>query len=185
MPYDPIKLAYSGSAAQSHDRWPEAASQTFKLGRVLRSSSGNLAASDTADPWTAADVVVGIASEAGHNLTTAGTAEPATSEGTPRNQPSAKIFAKGAWIKDGKCGFYPANGSNVFEASLKAGQTFTQSLVVAGSYYAIKYDATSGFEYVDSTDTIGNNCVAEIIGGLSHDNTKVLIRFKAGQRYFD
>lgn len=185
MAYAPITLAYAGTPAQQHDRWPEAASQTFRLGRILKSSSGNLTASDTADPWTAADVVVGVASEAGHNLTTAGTAEPATSEGTPRNQPSAKIFAKGAWIKDGKCGFYPANGTNVFEASLQSGQTFSQSLVVAGSYYAIKFDSTTGFHYIDSTDTVGNNCVAEIVGGPSHDSSRVLFRFKSGQRYFD
>lgn len=185
MAYAPITLAYAGNPALQHDRWPEAASKTFKQGRLLRLSSGYLADSDTADPWTAADVVVGVASENGHNLSSAGTADLGYSEATPRNQSSAKIIPQGAWIRDGKCGFYPASGSNVFEGSLKAGQTFSQALVVAGSYYAVKYDSASGFEYIDSTDTAGNNCVVEIIGAPSHDNTRVLFRFKSGQRYFD
>ena len=133
----------------------------------------------------AADVVVGVSVEPAHNLGVAGTAEQGYSEGSPVNQPSAKIIPQGAWPKDGKLGFYPADGKNTFKISLKAAQTFAQTLVVAGTYYTLKKDATTGYWYLDSSDTSGNNAVAEIVGGVSDDNTMVLFRFKAGQRYFD
>ena len=167
-------------------RWSEAATQTYKQGVPLRLSSGDLVECDTADPWVAADVVVGISAEPGHNLTTAGTKEPAYSEGSPVNQASAKIIPAGAWSRDGNCGFYPADGKNVFLISLKSGQTYSEALkVAAGSYYTLKQDGTSKYWYLDSTDLVGNNAVAEIVGGVSDDTTKVLFRFKAAQRYFD
>lgn len=185
MAYGPILLAHASGDSSVQKRWPEAATLTAKSGVPLRLSSGNVTECDANDPWGAADVVVGISSEAGHNLAVAGTAEQGYSEATPPNQPSAKIIPQGAWIKDGKLGFYPADSKNVFKISLKAGQTYSQALVVAGTYYTLKKDATTGYWYLDSSDTTGNNAVAEIVGGVSDDNTMVLFRFKAGQRFFD
>jgi hypothetical protein len=163
----------------------KASRKTFKQGTILKLSSGNLVAGDTADPWSAADVVFGVSAEPAHNLTTANTAEPAVSAGTPPNQASAKIIPVGAWNADGTIMYYRANGVNVFAISLASGQTFAQANIVAGSYYALKYDSTTKYWYLDNTDTTGNNAVAEIVGPLSDDTSWVAFRFKASQRYWD
>lgn len=185
MGYGPITLANSGTQSQLLEQWPEGATQTFKQGVVLKLSSGNAVIGDSADPWTAADVVLGISAAPGQNLTTAGTAEKGYSEATPQNQTAAKIIPHGAWMKTGKVPMYRADGNNIFLADLKATQTFSQALVAAGTYYALKYDSTTGYYYVDSADTAGNNAVCEIVGGVSDNTAKVLFRFKAGQRYWD
>lgn len=190
MAYGPIQLANASGQVMVQQRWPEGASLTCKQGVPLRLSSGNLIPCDMATSsgadWGSADIVVGVSSEPGHNLTTAGTPEPAYSEGTPPNQPLGRIIPRGAWLRDGKIGFYPANGVNVFLISLATGVSYTEALKVAvGTYYALKYDSTSGFWYCDSGDTSGNNICLEILGGVSDDATKVLVRFKASQRQFD
>lgn len=185
MAYGPIQLAYTApGAAQTLYEAAEGATQTFKQGTIVKLSSGMAVAGDTNDPWGSADVVLGVSAEDAHNLTTANTAQE-LSIGTPIGQSSASIVPLGAPIKNGKVLLYKADGLNVFRISLKSGQTFAQSLVVAGSYYTLKYDSTTTFWYLDSTDTTGNNAVAEIVGGDSLDTSKVLFRFKAAQRYFD
>jgi hypothetical protein len=131
-----------------------------------------------------AEIVVGFSVEPGHNLTVAATAEPAYSEGTPPNQSSAKIIPVGAWNRDGTIGFYEANGQNVFLASLKSGQTFAQSYVLASTWYGLTKDATTGFWYVDLTDTAGDNAVCQLVEGVSDDNTAVLFIVKPALRYF-
>ena len=184
MAYTPITLANSSGLPIVQYREPEGATQTFVMGAVLKLSSGMLVAGDTANPWSAADVVYGVAAEPGHNLTTANTAEPAYSEGSPQNQTSAKIIPVGAWSRDGKVSLYRADGNNIFLASLKSGQTYAQTLVIAGTYYALVYDSSSKFWYVDNTDTSGNNNVVEMVGGVSDDTSKCLFRFISTQRYF-
>lgn len=184
MGYTPITLANAGGQVQMLDSVPEGATQTFSKGAVLKLSSGCLVAGDTANPWSAADVVYGIAAEAGHNLTTANTAEAGYSSGAPQNQTSAKTIPVGAPMKPATVMIYRADGTNQFMASLKATQTFSQALVIAGTYYALVYDSTSTFWYVDSTDTSGNNNVVEIISGVSNDTTKCIFRFLSTQRYF-
>ncbi len=184
MGYTPITLANAGGQVQLLDSAPEALTQTFSKGAVLKLSSGYLVAGDTANPWSSADVVYGVAAEAGHNLAASGTAEAGYSEGAPQNQTSGRTIPVGARIKDGTVKFYRADGNNLFLASLKATQTFSQALVIAGTYYALVYDSSSTFWYVDSTDTSGNNNVVEIVSGISNDTTKVIFRFIASQRYF-
>jgi hypothetical protein len=184
MGYGPIQLAHSSGQEQAVFHWQEAASQTFNEGVPLRISSGNAVACDTNDPWGAADVVLGISAEAGKNLSGAGVVDEGTSYATPRNQPNAKTIAVGTPFKIGTVMFYRADGLNVFRASFAAGQVFAQSLIIPGTFYALKRDATTGFWYVDNTDTSGNNAVVEIVGPVDGDTTSVLFKFKASQRYF-
>lgn len=184
MGYGPIQLAHSSGQEQAIFHWQEAASQTFKEGCPLRISSGNAVAGDVDDPWAAADVVLGISAEAGKNLTTAGVEETGASYATPRNQANAKTIAVGSPFKITTVMFYRADGLNVFRASLKDGEVYTQALIIPGTYYALKYDATTGYWFVDNTDTSGNNAVAEIVGPVDGDTSKVLFKFKASQRYF-
>ena len=184
MAYTPMILINASGLPLVIDGLPEAATQTFKQGVPLRLSSGYLAACDTADPWSAADVVVGVSVSFGKNLTAAGTAEEGYSIGSAPNQASSKIIPVGVPVKRAECAFYRASGSNIFEISLKAGQTHSAATVVAGSYYALKYDATTGYWYVDNTDTTGNNCCVSIVGVNPNDNTKVRVVFKSTQRYY-
>lgn len=184
MAYTPMILVNASGLPQAIDGLPEAATQTFKQGVPLRFSSGYLAACDTADPWSSADVVVGVSVSPGKNLTAAGTTEEGYSIGTAPNQASSKIIPVGVPVKRGDCSFYRANGTNVFEISLKSGQTYSASLNVAGSYYALKYDSTTGYWYCDSSDTTGNNCVLSIVGVNPNDSTKVRVVFKSTQRYY-
>lgn len=182
MAYRPIVAVrtLSGVGMPAVQRVPEAASLTTKQGVPMILSSGNL----TEATFGAAQIVYGVSTEPGHNLTVAATEEPGTSEGTPPNQSSAKQIPVGAWPKDGKMGVYLADGNNVFMASLKSAQTFAQSYVVAGTYYGLTKDGTTGFWYVDLTDTAGDNAVCELISGVSDDTSMVLFRFAPTLRYF-
>ncbi len=184
MGYGPIELVNASGVTQLVDAIAEAASQTFKRGVPLRLSSGTLVECDSNDPWGSADVVVGVSVGAGKNLTTADTAEEGYSIGSAPNQSSSKIIPLGVPVKSGKCSFYRADGRNVFEISLASGQTFATANIVAGSYYAIKKDATTGYWYLDNTDTSGNNAVATIVGVNPNDSTKVRFQFKSSQRLY-
>lgn len=156
--YEPIRLAYSqGEGAPAFIRESEGASKTFNQGVPLVLSSGHLQEC----AFSGAEIVYGVSSEPAHNYTTANTAQE-DSIGAPLNQPNAKTIAVGTPIKDGKIGVYKANGLNVFSAMLKDGQVFTQAMV--GATYGLTKDATSGFWYVDNTDTSGDNEVVTITG---------------------
>lgn len=181
MAYRPIVAVrtLNGVGFPAQDQQAEAATQTFKQGVPLVFSSGNLQEA----AFGGAEVVVGVSVEPGHNLTTANTAEPAYSEGTPPNQ-TGKIIPVGAWMRSGKISYYLANGQNVFLASLKSGQTFAQSLMISGTYYGLTKDATTGFWYIDTSDTSGDNAVVELVGGVSDDATAALFIFKAALRYY-
>lgn len=182
MAYRPIVAVrtLNGAGVPAQDRWGEKATQTFKQGVPLILDTGELKEATLG----AAEIVVGVSVEPGHNLTVGSTAEPAYSEGTPPNQASGKIIPVGAWNRDGTIGFYQANGQNVFLASLKSGQTFAQSYVLASTWYGLTKDGSTGFWYVDLTDTAGDNAVAQLVGGVSDDSTLVLFIFKAALRYF-
>lgn len=182
MAYRPIVAVrtQSGVGVPAQDRWGEKATQTFKQGVPLVLSSGEL----TEAAFGGAEIVVGVSVEPGHNLTTGSTAEPAYSEGTPPNQASAKIIPVGAWNRDGTIGFYLANGQNVFNASLKSGQTWSNSLLIAGTYYGLTKDGTTGFWYIDTSDTTGDNAVVELVGPDDRDTTSAMFIFKSALRYF-
>ena len=182
--YEPFRLARtSGEGSPRMIREAEAATQTFKTGVPLVLSSGTVQEA----AFAGAEIVYGVSTEDGHNLTTANTAEE-LSIGTPPNMASAKIIPVGAPIKDGKCGVYAADGRNMFSGMLKDGQVFTQAMV--GATYGITKDATSGFWYVDNTDTTGDNEVVRIVGvDSSSPNTaaggaRVFFEFIAALRYF-
>lgn len=186
--YEPIRAVQVQSqqgALPAAGRAPEDAAQTFKVGVPIRLVSG-LVQECT---FSAADIVYGISSEPAHNLTTAATAQD-LSEGTPQNQASAITTPVGAWIRDGLLGFYKANGLTIFSISLKTGQVFTQALVIPGTLYGLTKDATTGFWYLDNTDTTGNNAVANLIGvDPSCPNTvaggsRVYFTFAAAARAF-
>lgn len=183
MAYRPIVAVQtlSGVGVPAQDRLGEKASQTFKQGVPLVFSSGVLQEA----AFGGAEIVVGVSVEPGHNLAVAETAEQGYSEGNPPNQASAKIIPVGAWMKDGKIGFYKANGQNVFLASLKSGQTYSSSLLAGGTtFYGLVKDGSTGFWYIDTTDTTGDNAVVQIVGGVSDDNTSALFIFKAALRYY-
>lgn len=186
MGYGPIQLVHASGQVQAQYSEAEAASQTFNQGVPLRWTSGTLTQCDIATSagadWGSADVVVGVSAEAGHNLTTAGTAEGGYSETTPPNQTSAKTILVGSRMKNGKCMFWRADGNNVFRCSLKTGQTFTQADV--GTTYALKYDSTTTYWYIDNTDTSGNNKVAVVVAADPNDTTKVWFQFLSTQRQY-
>lgn len=186
--YEPIKavrVLSSQAATPALVRAPEAASQTTQVGVPLRLVSGYVQACT----FAGADIVYGVAAEPAHNLTTAGTAQN-ESEGTPPNQPSAITTAVGAWIRDGNQGTYMANGQTVFSIALKAGQVFTQALLLPSTLYGIVKDTASGFWYLDNTITTGNGAVAELIGyDASSPNTvtggtRVFFIFGSTKRFF-
>jgi len=186
--YEPIRawrvLSQQG-ALPAGFRFPEAATQTFLLGVPLRFVSGYLQECT----FSAADVVAGISQEHAHNLAVAGTAQD-LSEAAPQNQPSGITTPIGAWIRDGNCGLWAANGQTVFTASLKAGQTYTAALLVPGTYYALVKDATSGFWYIDNGTTAGNAAVCQLLGmdptspNDGVNGTRVQFQFKSSQRLF-
>lgn len=187
--YEPIKpyRTIAGNASfPAMSRLDESATQTFKMGVPLIFSSGLLV--ETA--FSGADVIVGFAAEPGHNLTTGGTAQDGVSEGTAPNQPSSKIIPIGAWVRDGKCGIYNADANTIFSGALKSGQVFADTLLIAGTYYGLTKDNTSGFWYVDNTVTSGNSAVVQLIGvdpscpNTVADGSRVFFTIKSAQRYW-
>jgi len=182
MAYEPIAAVRvdSGLGFPQMDRAPEAASKTFKQGVPLVLASGYLQEA----AFSGAEIVYGVSSESAHNLSVAGTATD-LSEGAPINQPSAKIIPVGAWMRDGNVGFYAANGRTVFSIKLKDTQTFSQALIAAGTLYGLTKDGTSGFWYLDTTDTSGDNAVARLVGVDPNDNTRVYFQFDSTKRYFN
>lgn len=182
MAYGPIVSVrtLNGTGFPAQQRTPEKSAQTCKQGVPLVLNGGYLQECAFGGP----EIVYGVSTEPAHNLSVDGTGTSGTSEGTPPNQPSAVQVPVGAWMKDGNLGNYLANGDNVFLVSLKSGQTFSQALVLAGTYYGLTKDGTTGFWYLDTADTAGDNAVAELVGGVSDDNTKALFMFKSALRYF-
>lgn len=187
--YEPVNAAYTtagGSGVPQMIRYPEKASSTYKQGVPLVLNGGYVQEA----AFGSAELVLGFAIEPAHNLTGDGVADGGYSEGTARNMPSSKITPFGAWIKDGKNGVYIANGQTVFSISLKAGQTFTQALLVPGTLYGLTKDNTTGFWYLDNTDTSGNNAVAELIGvdpsapNTVADGARVFFRITSSKRVF-
>lgn len=189
--YEPIKAVFNyrgGDAFPAMDRFPEKSSQTFKIGVPVRLNGGYLQEID----FSGADIVYGVASEAGNNLTSDGVAEGGATQGTPPNQPSAKIIPVGAKFKDGNIGIYIADGQTVFSIMLENGEVFTQALVInPATLYGITKDGTSGFWFIDQDDTSGNNAVAKIIGvDPQSPNTvakgaRVFFQFGAAKRFHD
>lgn len=182
--YEPIRLYRStgeGFPLMKHP--PEGATKTFKLGVPLVLSSG--LAQECA--FGAPEIVYGVSSEAGHNLAVAATAEELSVE-TPPNQASAKVIPLGAPIKDGTVGCYAANGQNEFSVMLLDGQVYTNAM--NGGTYGLTKDVTSGFWYLDNTDTTGDNAVAVCTGvDPSSPNSatlgaRVTFRFKSTLRVF-
>ena len=182
--YEPIRLARSvGEGAPRKVSTPEGATKTHKEGVPMVLSSGN--AQEAA--FGGAEIVYGVSIAPGQNLAVAGTAEE-LSVGTPPNMASAKIIPVGAPIKDGQAHMYAADGRNTFYIMLKDGQVFTNTMV--GGTYGLVKDVTSGYWYLDNTDTSGDNAVAVVRGvDPSSPNTaalgaRVLFQFVAALRAF-
>lgn len=184
-PIQAVRVTGSQGATPTVTRQLEAATQTFQIGVPTILVSGYIQEAT----FLAAQIIYGVSNEHAHNLTVAGTAQD-LSEGTPQNQASAIITPVGAWIRDGRCGVYNADGQNVFSIALKAGQVFAQSLLIAGTYYGLTKDSSSGFWYLDNTDTSGDNAVAELLGvDSSCPNTvaggsRVFFRFAPALRFW-
>lgn len=186
--YEPIKpwSAGGGDSFPRMQRQLEAATQTFKMGAPLKLNSGYL----DECTFSGADIIYGFAAEPGHNLAASGTAQD-LSEGTPQNQTSGVITPVGAWPRDGKVGVYIANDDTIFSAALKDGEVFTQALLAAATLYGLTKDNTTGFWYLDNTDTSGNNAVAILLGvDPSSPNTvaggaRVFFKVDPTKRYYE
>ena len=158
-PIKPVKHLRPGTSTPSVIRQKEAATQTFKEGVPVALASGYVQEC----AFGGSEKVYGISAEAGHNLTAAGTAQE-TSEATPPNQPSAKTIPHGSWVKDGKIMVFRPSDEQLFSAMLKDGQVFTVALVSETRYALIK-DGTSGYWYIDNTDSGTNDeHAAQILG---------------------
>lgn len=175
--YEPIKavrvLSQQGALPQLQ-RFAEDATQTFQVGVPVRFVAGYIQECT----FAAADIIVGFSSEKAHNYASAGGGvtfglppiipqstdlnEPAS--GPPPNQPNATVIPIGAALRDGQMGAYCANGQTVFSIALKAGQVFTQALLIPNTFYRIIKDNTTGFWYLDNTLTGGNAGIAQLIG---------------------
>lgn len=187
--YEPIRAIRTTAGGSSFPvmfRTSQAATQTYQVGTPVYLVSGNV----TEIVFSGANIVYGVSYEKASNLTTAGTAQGLNDAGPAQNQPSSIIEPIGSMIRDGLAGVYAANGLTVFSIALKAGQVFTQALLVAGTLYSIVKDATSGFWYLDNTVTSGNSAVAQL---LDVDDTcpnsatygcRVFFQFAAAKRYF-
>lgn len=180
-----VRTLASAAAFPAADRVPEAASQTNQYGTPVMLSGGYLAEFSTG----AANIVYGVSSEWAHNLSVAGTPQQ-YSEGAPPNQPNASTTPVGAQPIDGLLGVYYANGQTVFSIALKAGQVFTEALLIAGTLYGIVKDGTSGFWYLDNTVTTGNGAVANLIGvdpscpNTASGGSRVFFIFGESKRFF-
>lgn len=177
MAYGPILWSHTinGSGLPNTKQFPEAVTQTFKLGAPLTLASGVLTAQ--ADPIVA--TVAGVAAEEGKNLTTAGTTEPAISQQTVINMPLAKVTPVGARVLEGYSIIYLADGENVFSASLVTGVAWNVNLVGA-TRYALTLDGTSGRFYIDTADTgtDADHCVNILGLDESKTGTTVWVYFK-------
>lgn len=188
-PIQAVRVTGSSAATPASTRAPESAAQTFQRGVPTMLSAGYQVEWDPSAP----NIIYGMSQEGGHNLTTSGTAQD-ESEGTPQNQPSAITTAVGAWPRDGNIGVYNADGKNVFSAALlSAGgvsQLFTQALIIAGTLYKLVKDATSGFWVIDTTVTVGDAAVVELLGvdstcpNSTTGGCRVFFQIAAAKRYF-
>lgn len=126
-------------------RLKEDAGETFLSGTpVMLDANGFLAAWDGT---ITADELVGIAKEAGSNLTTDGVPKTLTFPPTPPNQPSAVNIPRGAPLNDGKCAVeVAADGDTIFVGQVGPAQSALQSDV--GLQYGMTIDS-DGQWYVD------------------------------------
>lgn len=187
--YEPIKVYRNmrgGSGMPEILRWPEAATQTFKQGVPLMLSSGYLVEWDGST-----EKIVGISAEPAHNLASSGVAEAGYSEAAPRNQASGKTIPPGAWMKDGKIGFYPARPDVLFSVAVENDDVFAQALMVDATFYTLEKDATTGFWFVDFDETSGDDAVVQLVENdpsapnTTADGARVAFRFKTGATYFE
>lgn len=151
-----------GQGMMNMDRIIEKASQTFKQGVPITLTGHSGTAAECA--FGGAEIVYGVSLEGGHNLASAAV-DPVNKEysfGTPANQTAARIHPAGTWPVDGRVGFMRADGRNIFAIMLKDGQVFTNAMV--GTAYGLTKDGTTGFWYLDNTDTSGDNVVAVVYG---------------------
>lgn len=179
----PVEIVRAdGAGFPTTSRDPQAASQTSNQGVLAVLSGGFI--EESAQPITA--TIQGVTVERGQNLAAAGVPEEGGNEaGTPRNQPSARTTAVGSPVKDGKFGYYHADGKTTFKAALVDGQNGLDSDVSNTLRYAMARQA-NGYWAVDRTAT-GTTAihVANIVRIDPINNEFVWIRFDKAVRAFD
>lgn len=158
-----------GNPAVTSGNVGEAASQTFKDGTPVAMSSGYYAAWGGTNPAGAA-AILGVAIQAGQNLTTAGTAQHGSFGSVP-NQSSAKnYFLTGPVDAAGVGGagnpYYTWGNGNRFTALFgNNGASATPAITDVGVYYGLTKDATTGYWYVDKNKTtVGTSTAVRIVG---------------------
>lgn len=176
-------VRYDGNGFPPNERYPEDASETFKAGTpVFLDTDGMVNPVTTGFGGT--ETVLGIAAEAGHNLTTQNTSELGSEHGSVVGMSSAKRPAVGSPMKDGKCQVIHATGQTVFRGALTDGQTATVALVQPGTRYELALES-NGYWSVDSTDTgTGADHVVEIVGIDPNNSEYVYFIFTSSKRAF-
>lgn len=140
---------------------PEAATQTFLAGTpVALDASGDVIAWAGVIVTALVGAVIGIAKNAGKNLTTAGTAQQ-LSQGSVPNQASAKNIQRPYFDPDGATLFEVAVDDTIFQGQVGPLQTALQSDV--GIPYGMSKDSDNHW-YVDKTKTtVGTNTLVTIV----------------------
>lgn len=137
---------------------PEAATQTFLAGTpVALNGSGDVIAWAGSIVTNAVGAIIGIAKNAGKNLTTAGVAKQ-LSQGSVPNQASAVNIQRPYFDPDGDTLLETADPDTIFLGQVGPSQSVTQANV--GVQYGISIDSDNHW-FVDTTKTtIGTNtCV--------------------------
>ncbi len=152
IPITIYQVVGSSDALPQQRRMPEAASKTFHVGVPLVLSSGYLQESGAIS--TATPAIVGISSEAAHNLASAGVAPlggSGTTYGSVPNQTSAVNVPMGAPMADGNVGTYIANNETIFQGVTDTAHTLAVTDV--GSIFGLTKDTGTGQWFVDTTIT--------------------------------
>ena len=133
--------------------------ETFKAGTPVMLNAGGFVAAW--DGTFTSDELIGIAKEAGSNLTTEGVPKTLTFGSVP-NESLAVNIPRGAPLNDGRCAVeVAANGDTIFVGQVGPAQSALQSDV--GLQYGMTIDA-DGYWYVDKTkNTPGADTVCRVV----------------------
>lgn len=162
MPFMVGRMRGQGAQTPPIRRYPEAAAQTFQIGTPVQLNAGYL--QECAAIVNAATAeILGMATEDGSSLTSAGVAEH-LDQGHPINQPLAVVIPGGVKMNDGMAGVVLAIDDVEFVGRLATTNTEIALAVTHRDFIAgITEDAVSanGFWYVDvaKTTVAGGACV--------------------------
>lgn len=181
MAYIPIgvrKVTGVNAAFPPTERYDEKETQTFKIGVPVQFSAGYVQECATIDDASPTDLILGIATEPGNNLTTAGVPKTLT-YGSVQNQASAVLIPVGAPPNDGKMGVILAGPNVEFYAATRA--THALAATDIGSDFGLTKDGGTGYWFVDTDITAAGDgsclVVTELIDPVGTLGGRVAFRF--------